>query len=256
MVIAAPVAPAETDAPEAGWQLILIDGFELRFNGRPVPVGQSSARLLAFLALAEHPVTRSYISGSLWLDSDTEHANACLRSALWRMPAVGAHRPVFATATHLSLANSVSVDYRALVALARGLVQQHKESSASSWTFAELASLDGELLPECYDDWAILEKERYRQLRLHALDTLAHQLCTAHRFGEAVHVGLTAVAADPLRESAHRRVIEVHLAEGNRVEAIRQYRAYATLLDAELGVRPSTELRRLVDSSSVANTVN
>ncbi|MDP9399167.1 MAG: bacterial transcriptional activator domain-containing protein, partial [Actinomycetota bacterium] len=58
--------------------------------------------------------------------------------------------------------------------------------------------------------------------------------------------GLAAVQSEPLRESAHRRVIEVHLAEGNLGEALRQYQTYRRLVADELGLPPSPAIRRLV----------
>jgi DNA-binding SARP family transcriptional activator len=67
------------------------------------------------------------------------------------------------------------------------------------------------------------------------------------RYGEALLAGLAAVAIEPLRESAHRSVIDVHLAEHNQVEALRQYRAYEQLLRTQLALRPSAELRHLVE---------
>jgi Bacterial transcriptional activator domain. len=57
---------------------------------------------------------------------------------------------------------------------------------------------------------------------------------------------LAAVSGEPLRESAHRQLIEVHLAEGNRVEALRQYEAYRQLMRDELGLGPSPHIVNLV----------
>jgi DNA-binding SARP family transcriptional activator len=59
---------------------------------------------------------------------------------------------------------------------------------------------------------------------------------------QAIEAGLAAVAGEPLRESAHRALIRVHLQEGNRVEAIRQFTACKNILRDELGVEPSAEL--------------
>jgi len=56
------------------------------------------------------------------------------------------------------------------------------------------------------------------------------------------------VETDPLRESGHRLLLDVHLQEGNVAEAVRQYERYAHLLERELRVRPSdlmtAQLRR------------
>ncbi len=64
--------------------------------------------------------------------------------------------------------------------------------------------------------------------------------------GGAEREGLGAVRSEPLRDSAHRSVIEVHLAEGNHAEALRQYDGYRRLLADELGLPPSPAIRRLV----------
>ena len=60
--------------------------------------------------------------------------------------------------------------------------------------------------------------------------------------------GLAAISGEPLRESAHRVLIEAHLAEGNASEALRQYETYRRLLDEELGLAPSPRMRALVAS--------
>lgn len=78
-----------------------------------------------------------------------------------------------------------------------------------------------------------------RQLWNHGREVLARALLRERRYGAALEAVLRVVAQDPLRESAHRLVIEVHLAEGNVVAAARQYEACRQLLDAEPGLAPS-----------------
>jgi DNA-binding SARP family transcriptional activator len=83
------------------------------------------------------------------------------------------------------------------------------------------------------------ERESYRQLRLHALEALSNLLIAEGRFGEAVETGLMAVAAAPLRESAHRAVIRAMVMEGNRAEALCHHHLLSDLLQDELGVEPT-----------------
>ena len=111
---------------------------------------------------------------------------------------------------------------------------------------AASVALEGELLPDWYDDWVTDERERFRQLRLHALEVMAERLAGSRRWGDAVLAALAAVSADPLRESAHRAVIKVHLAEGNVAEAIRQLRRCERLMIDEVGVPPSPSLAELI----------
>jgi len=195
-------------------------------------------RIVAFVALQDRPVLRPYAAGMLWLDCSDERAAANLRSALWRVHRTG-HDFVRSDGRHLRLSPTVSVDLRVRARLARRLLDEPDADVDESL-------LGGEVLPDWYDEWVLFERERFRQLRLHALETLCERLAGERRFSRAVDVGLAAVAADPLRESAHRVLIRVHLAEGNAHEALRQFRLCRRLLAQQLGLEPSPELRQLV----------
>jgi hypothetical protein len=92
----------------------------------------------------------------------------------------------------------------------------------------------------------LVEAEDWRQLRLHALETLAGRLTAVGCWGQAAAAAQAAVRAEPLRESAHAALIQVHLAEGNQSEAVRQFTRYRALLHAEFGLEPTMRLRRLI----------
>ena len=109
-----------------------------------------------------------------------------------------------------------------------------------------------DLLPDWYEDWVVGERERLRQLRLHALELLALRLTARGSFGLAAEAGLAALRSDPLRESANRALIRVFLAEGNPAEAVRHYRSYSTLLERELGLAPSAQMRELLEGLATA----
>ena len=59
------------------------------------------------------------------------------------------------------------------------------------------------------------------------------------------------MALEPLRESAHRVVIEAYLAEDNASEAIRQYRLFEGILESKLGLRPSPRMQELMRALTV-----
>lgn len=215
-------------------------GFRLAHHGRPVAVPQTVQRLLGFLALAGGPLQRLYVAGNLWMDSSEAQANASLRTALWRVGQTGV--PLLdATSTHIGLREDVEVDARTVESAALGALN-------GEWAqvdFLHLASV-GELLPDWYDDWVIVKRERLRQLQLHALERLCAQLAGQGRFAHAVAAGTAAVAGEPLRESAHRVLIEAFLLEGNACDALRQYRICRDLLRDQLGLEPSPALAELV----------
>ncbi len=222
---------------ETAIEVRLLQGFELRCGGQKITLPLSSQRLVAFLALHNRPLLRVYVAGSLWLDASEARSHANLRSALWRLRQAG-HLVVEATPSHLALGHGVEVDVHRVLALSRGLLRDPSGGLDHELT--------GDLLPDWYDDWLDLERERLRQLRLHALEAVAGRLLAERRYGEAVEAALTAVETDPLRESAHRLLVKVYLAEGNWGEALRQYRVFCGRLHDELGLRPSGQMEALV----------
>jgi SARP family transcriptional regulator, regulator of embCAB operon len=119
--------------------------------------------------------------------------------------------------------------------------------SQSDLGMATIAALSVDLLPDWYDDWVLLEAEDWRQLRVHALEALAARLTASGRWGEAARAASAAVRVEPLRESAHAALIQVHLAEGNQSEAVRQFAHYRALLHAELRLEPTARLHQLME---------
>jgi len=222
-------------------QLALLGGFELRLYGKPVTLPHGAQRLISFLALRRRALMRLFVAGSLWTDATESQANSSLRSALWR---ARADAPVIdATSTHLSLAPWVEVDVAGSAALLKRLLDDATPPEAE-----EVLALSeaGDLLPDWYDDWLIVERERERQRRLHSLEAACLRLAGARRYAEAIEAGLAAVAVEPLRDSAHCAVIRAHLAEGNLVEASRQYVQFRDMLREHLGTVPSPQMHGLL----------
>ena len=222
-------------------RLSMLGGFQLARAGEVYALPLAVQRVAAFLALHPRPLLRAYVAGRLWLDANEQKAHASLRTALWR-----ARLPIGelleATATHLRLGSGVGVDLHDVVGSAQRVLHQ---TGADSDDLRCLLGTD-ELLPDWYDDWLITERERVRQLRCLALEALCDRFRSSGRHADATQAGLAAIAAEPLRESAHRALIKVHLAEGNFVDALRQYRILATLLRRDLGIGPSGATRALL----------
>ena len=228
-------------------RLSLIRGFELLSGDSVVQVAFSAQRLLAFVALQDRAVRRPHASGMLWTDAPEQRANSSLRSALWRTPSPDGQPLIEASSTHLRLNPAVEVDFREIVSRALLVLDREDGLQDAGDHLGQFRQFAGDLLPDWYEDWVLVERERFRQLRLHALETICHRLTAIGRYALALEAGLAAVACEPLRESAHRQVIRVHLMEGNAAEALRQYRSYARLLADELGARPSPSMDKLLD---------
>lgn len=201
----------------------------------------SAQRLIALVALRT-VARREEAAGILWPDIPDARANARLRTTLWRLRRSGLD-VLSAANGQLLVHDDVEVDYRDWMAVALPIID-HPGAVGE----AHLGSLrlHGELLPGWYDDWILLERERVRQLQLHAQEAAAEQLLRLGRHAAALEFALDALRMEQTRESAHRLVIRVHLAEDNVGEARRQFERCERVLISELGVRPSSQLQALV----------
>ncbi|MGY1810518.1 BTAD domain-containing putative transcriptional regulator [Blastococcus sp. SYSU D00669] len=230
----------------ADLRVTLLDGFSLEGSGSSCrslrdELPRAVQRLVAHLCLSVRP-PRAAVAGQLWPDVPEEQAHGSLRSALWRLQKV-VPGLVQVSPRSLALADGVQVDVRELGEWARRL---RDPRCAPDDVAVPDAGLRGELLPGWYDDWVLLERERLRQLRMHALELAAERLTAGGRYGEALEAAYAAVRAEPLRESAHRTVVRVHLAEGNVAEALRAFDSFRALLADELGVQPSDHMALLL----------
>ncbi|MGE5225515.1 MAG: AfsR/SARP family transcriptional regulator [Planctomycetaceae bacterium] len=237
---------SSTDTPPAGSpvRLGLLGGFRLRVETEDVSLPMNAQRLVCFLALHEQPLLRTFVSGSLWGDATDLRARGSLRSALWRLRRA-TYPVVTLTSDHLQLAPTVAVDLREGEALAHRVLDPSQDLDDVAEVNEDVLSAD--LLPDWTEDWVLMERESYHQLRLRALEALCRRLSADGRFGQAVQAGLAAVSGEPLRESARAALIEAHLAQRNVAAALREYDAFRRLLHDELGLEPSEDLRALVE---------
>jgi len=209
-----------------------------------VPLLPTAERLLAAVAVLHRGrrVRRAVIAEQLWPGAAPGRAASSLRSVLWRLPRPRGRPPVQGNSALVWLAEGVGVDLWE----AEGIAEALSSADPSALPPQGRGLFRADLLPDWTEDWLMIEQESYRQQRLHALEAEAASLCRHGLFTHALDAALAAVRAEPLRESAHRRVIEVHLAEGNHAEALRQYDGYRRLLALELGLPPSDTIQGLV----------
>ena len=226
--------------PGASIELQLFGWWNLRVHDQQVLLCRREQAVVAFLALRGcRP--RSHIAGILWPNATEERALTSLRAAVLRTRRTVAGL-LEVRRTTLGLHPDVHVDVDEVHRVAGEVAR--RPDHAPHHALGVLAGDD--LLPGWYDDWVLVERERLRNLRLSALETLAQRALARGDTELGASAARMATLIEPLRERAHALVVRAHLIAGNRPEAIRQFSAYRRLLREELAIAPSAQFTQLL----------
>jgi DNA-binding SARP family transcriptional activator len=239
MTVVSSLVGRSTDASHC--RLELLQHFRLYSDGQMMRLGQPAEHLIAFLAVDERSHTRDHVAGCLWPDSTQSRAASSLRRVLSLIQPI-APELIVREGHRLSLSEEVLVDIR----LQRSLIDTIISGERAAVDRVELGLLRRDLLPDWDDLWLTPLREELRQLRLLSLEALAVAQLDLERPHAALAVALFAALDEPLRESAHRLVVEAHLALGNRAAAARHYNDYRRSLWTELRLRPGLRMESLV----------
>jgi ABC-type oligopeptide transport system substrate-binding subunit/DNA-binding SARP family transcriptional activator len=96
-----------------------------------------------------------------------------------------------------------------------------------------------------YDEWAITERERLRQIYFEALSRLGDCFSRQGFYRQALSACRKILQVEPLQESVYRQVMLYHYNLGERDLALQTYERCRQLLANELGIDPMPETRKL-----------
>lgn len=191
-------------------------------------------RLLAYLALRGGQVSRQRAVDELWPDLLEEAGRANLRRALWQLPRAWTE----CAGEEILLQADCDLPL-ARIAIARAI-------AGELLGFDDIDLLSADILPGWHEEWVIADQAAFHLIRVQALEAACRSFTRVNQFALAVHAGAAAVAAEPLRESAAEALIDAHLGQGNRFEAVQCFRTLAARLNEELGIDPDTALAERV----------
>lgn len=232
--------------------LRVLGKFELVVGSKAADPSVNCQRLLTLLAIKDSQVSRASAAGTLWPDATTARASANLRSVLWKLQRC-CPEVVEASFHVIRLAPDVCVDIKEVGEVARSLLDRSITRTPGGLSEALNCNLHEDLIPDLGDEeWLVAERERHRQLRLHALESLSEDLTAVGWYGAAVGTALSVIRVDPFRESARMLLVRAYLAEGNQLEAQRQHREYRNLIRRELGLEPTEKFLELVQVPDIA----
>ena len=232
--------------PMASLQLKVLGGFAAcSSSGQAVAVsGKKNQALLAYLAMnAGRRLPRERLINLLWSDRGDSHARSSLRQALFGLrrdlAAINPAPLVFDGDIVVVNASAISTDMAKFERLApSGLVADL--SLAAELYGGEL--LDGVVVRDpAFEEWLATERGRLREVLIGVLSRLL-----AHLTGtEAIVLANRLIALDQLRESSHRTLMQVYVAQGQLEPAIRQYHICRDVLWRDLQIKPSKQTENL-----------
>ena len=242
-------------------RLLLLGSPRLERDGQTVePDTRKATALVAYLAVTGRFHTRDALAALLWPEMDDSHARAALRRTLSSLKAAVGEGPLYVSRDGLGLnRDAVWCDVTELEsAVAQVAHHAHQTADRCAECADRLAAavalyrdsfLSGFSLRDSaeFDEWQLATTEHLRR----SLTTALAWLVRAHSAGnptQAIDYARRWLAVDPLREEAHRRLMQLYAAVGARDAALRQYRDAVRVLDEELGVGPLPETTALYEA--------
>lgn len=227
-------------------EIRLLGEFSLTFDDEPIELRSSRLQsLLTYLIIHRSaPQRRDQVAFALWPDTSETSARRNLRQLLYRLRKALPHTERLIQITRQTL--RWSPDEPAAVD-----VVAFRQACETATSIGDLQSAvdyyRGNLLPACYDEWLLQEREQLRLVYLRTLETLIAQLEGAERYEEAIPYARKLLADEPLREGTYRRLMRLYAVSGDRAGALRVYRECTRVLQAELDIEPSEATQRVYD---------
>jgi TolB-like protein/DNA-binding SARP family transcriptional activator len=233
-------------------QLALLGGFQARAAGQEIDVpGRKERALLAFLAIpAGEARSRDKLAGLLWSDRGDSQARESLKQAVFKLrKSLDCVHPSPLRADR----DCVSLERAAVAVDVAEFEQLIGEGTMESLTRAAALYrgdfLDGlDVRDAAFDEWLLMERQRLRDLAREALARLVDWHMSRGAHDQAAAATRRLLAIDPLREAAHRALMQIYAAQGQTALALKQYQLCRDVLQNELGVMPEAETERLYRS--------
>lgn len=212
------------------------------FATRKVPV------LLAYLASTGTPQPREQLATLLWGESSDDAARGSLRQALANLNRLlGEILIITRTTVGIRPDAPLWCDVDALKQAARrGADLDSLHAAVELYAGDFLAGVAISDAP-AFEEWALAQRARLRDLALDALRRLAAQQAAQGDYYAAVTTLRRLLALEPWHEEAHRQLMGALARSGQRSLALAQYVTCRRLLAAELGVEPTVETTALYE---------
>jgi len=204
--------------------------------------------LFAYLLLHPTPHPRQQLAFLFWPDTSEAQARTNLRRELYHLRHGLPAAEQFLQIDAKSVAWRPDVDFTLDVADFEQSVRQSNRAEEAGDLSLTRAHLEravglyrGKLLPDCYDDWVLPQRERLAQRLTRTLERLILLLEDQREYTEAIRYAQALLRHDPLSETTYRRLMRLHARNGDRAGALRVFHTCASILQRELDVEPNQE---------------
>jgi WD40 repeat protein/DNA-binding SARP family transcriptional activator len=241
--------------PSPALQIQLLDGFSLLYRGEVVAgfTNERCQALLAYLIIhREVPRSRQQIASGLYPDMFEAQSRTALRKDLYNLrqglPEAEHFLHIEAQLVQWNQAADCSLDvaeFEAALDRANTIAPDSDLQGQYRHLEQAIAHYRGPLLPQLDYEWLIPARERLHQRYLEALDRLIQRLAQQRQYQQAIRYGQLLLQKEPLRESTYQTLMRLHSQNGDRAAAIQIYHQCMQILQAELGIDPSTETQKM-----------
>lgn len=219
-----------------------------------VAIGSRQVRLaLAFLVITRgRAVPRAELANVLWPDTLPGSWDGALRGVVSKvrgaLGATGLSSADVVTSAfgcyqlHLPPDTVVDVEVAATaVAASEALLAGGDPERALEQALLARSLAARPFLPEEEGEWVERQRVELTNVVLRALDAMADAHLRRAEPVLAAEAAEAAIASEPFREAAYRRLMAAHVAGGSRGEALATYERIRRTLAEQLGVRPAPE---------------
>ena len=230
-------------------RILTLGGLQITLDNRPIAFKSRRAEVLfAYLAITQRAHERESLANLLWDDRSQKQTMANLRSLLAQMP--GEIKPYLEATRKTLQLNSSGLRPSDLLIDAEKFATDLSSSPplVVSLSLYKGDFLDGVFLTDSrgLEEWIAVTRERLRQLALTGHEQAARLALHERRFAEGIEHARAMVRIDPLRESAQHLLLRLLGRNQQFLDALTAYRAFESVLEDELGVRPMPKTQQLV----------
>ena len=224
---------------EPGLHINLLGGFRLTSHGNLIP-GLESQRLqglLAYLLLNRaSPLSRQQVAFLFWPETNESQARTNLRHLLHRL------HSVWPEASRYVLTDGQSLAWNMDAPFVLDVAEFERAKAAEAWHQA-VDLYTGDLLPDFYQDWTVVERERLGQDYINVLEQYVESLNSDGHYGESIQACQRLLHRDPLREETYRQLMRLYASRGELTSVLQTYEACLDVLGRDLGIEPGVETR-------------